>query len=170
MFTLDKKELRKLETSAFNRAKTKVGTHTDNYIDKFLKESVAMFLENDNMERWREKAEKVKLKVLKECIQTKITRTAVDSLIDTRMKEAGFEYVRKGNSKQETIKIKITNDQTGFFYLKMGNLTDNLEKIISIAKMLRDYLNEGNKIQIRFKSMYDGLHQEEYEHRFDKWK
>ncbi len=264
MFINDKKELRKIETSIFNRAKTQVTADAEHYVDAFLELSVAMFLRKlfidrndcgepvdieedcekmmeklgdkalaeftvvglysatpngiritlangikiyiersnkklyhgditdrnyfyfnrkeidnfcdaiiyvaDNLERWRTKAEAVKLKVLKERMQAKMNRTAVNSLIDTKMKEAGFEYIRKGNSKQETIKIKITNEQTGVFYLKMDNLVENLEKIISIAKMLRDYVNEGNKIQVRFKSIYDGLHQYEYEHRFDKWR
>jgi len=264
MFINDKKELRKIETSIFGRAKTQVISDAGHYVDDFLKISVAMFLRKlfqdrndgdlpvdidadcktmsekfdgkvlaevtvvgyyastpngiritldgdlkifieryneklyhgdvvnsnyfyfnrkeidnfcdaviyvaDNLERWRTKAEAVKLKVLKERMQAKMNRTAVNSLIDTKMKEAGFEYIRKGNSKQETIKIKITNEQTGVFYLKMDNLVENLEKIISIAKMLRDYVNDGNKIQVRFKSIYDGLHQYEYEHRFDKWR
>ena len=264
MFTNDKKELRKIETLIFNRAKTQVTADAEHYVDKFLETSVEMFLRQmfldrnnsdqtvnyeedcqkmseklgdkalaectvvslystsangiritlangikiyiersnkklyygtvtgrnnfyfnrkdidnfcdaviyvaDNLDRWRTKAEAVKIKVLKARMQAKMTRTAIDSLIDTKMKEAGFEYVRKGNSKQETVKIKITEDETGIFYLKMDNLVENLEKIISIAKMLRDYVNEGNKIQVRFKSIYDGLHQYEYEHRFDKWR
>lgn len=263
MFTIDKQQLRKLETSIFNRAKTKTTAPNDKYLHAYLQNVVGLFLNyffnyesnkntepdmqkayvflaerlegkavvklnedlynakyhkiniivfdnieirisnseryymaqigyndfyfyiydttleqfcdaiifvTDSMPRWSEKAEKVMHKVLKERMTDKISSTAISSLIETKMKEAGFEYVRSGNSKTETIKIKITNDQTGIFYLKTDNLNDNLDKIISIANLMREYINDGNKIQIRFKSIYDGLHQYEYEHRFDKYR
>ncbi len=42
-------------------------------------------------------------------------------------------------------------------------------KIVDLAAYLCDYLREDNRLQIRFKSIYDGLHQKEYDRRFNRF-
>ena len=124
----------------------------------------------DNFDRWKTKAEKDVNKFLKARMKAKISETAFKSLVETSLNTLGLEYIYSGNKKTTKIKIKLTEDETGIFYLKHDNLQENLKKIVELAAHLRDYLKDDNKIQIRFKSMYDGLHQYDYEHRFDKYK
>lgn len=123
----------------------------------------------DNFDRWKTKAGKDVNKELKARMKAKISETAFKSLVETSLNTLGLEYIYSSNKTTTKIKIKLNEDETGIFYLKHDNLQENLKKIVDLAAHLRDYIKDDNKIQIRFKSIYDGLHQKEYDRRFNRF-
>ena len=264
MFTIEKQELRKIETSIFNRAKTKsANAEPDKYLNVYIKNLLSFFFDklftyrsgNDvntkmNLEElhdffcqklegkatiekefvyysqkmdgfkvivnedfimsvscsksyyygkcadkgfyfyddeldkifgaidlaiqrlpeWRARAEKVKQKVLKERMTAKLSKTALQSVIETKLNALGLEYHFEIGSKSSTLSVKLSENQTGTFYLKNDNLVEEVDEVVEMAKRMSAFFDKGNKMQVRFKSIYDGFHNYEYEHRLDKWK
>ncbi len=82
----------------------------------------------ENLSRWKEKAEKVTQTVLKDRMKGQMAETAVDSLITTKLNSLGMKYYYDYTAKSSTIVIKLSDNETGTFYLKHDNLVENLDE------------------------------------------
>lgn len=137
----------------------KIISYPDNSCCDIRMDELPMFCEyvfyvRDNLSRWKEKAEKVTQTVLKDRMKEQMAETAVDSLIATKLDPLGMKYYHDNSAKSSTIVIKLSENETGTFYLKHDNIVENLDEIVSLIKLLSGYLGKGNKLQVRFKSRY----------------